>query len=77
MNGFRPSERLRAALRGHAQLKSAPQDWLSFIIYQRAAHVLCGGSLEGRRARLAEVEPAIRHLVEAEATRMWNNRRGG
>lgn len=74
---MRPSQSMRGALTGAIPLSEAPQAWLSFIVYKRACAVLQEHDKDGRRLALARVPRPIRHLVEAEATRLWNNRRGG
>lgn len=74
---MRPSQSMRGALTGAIPLSAAPQDWLSFIVYKRACIVLQEHDKDGRRRALARVPRPIRELVEAEATRLWNNRRSG
>ena len=75
MTGSRPSERLRSAIIGAIPLADAPQEWLGFIVYRFAAAVLQEPDKDARRRALARVPAAIRELVEAEALRLWNNRR--
>lgn len=73
----RPSELMRAAISGELPLDDAPQEWLGFIVYTHASAVLQEPDQDSRRRALAMVPRPIRPLVEAEATRLWNNRRGG
>jgi hypothetical protein len=72
---MRPSEALLAVLNDGADPSSAPQEWLSFIVYQQACHVLDGQTLDARRSRLGAIPQNIRPLVEARAREIFSKRK--
>lgn len=75
---MRPSTTLQAVIDGQLPASDAPQwcqSWLSFWVYQRAAHVLQGKDKTERRSRLDQVPEAVREMVEDEAMRIHLLRR--
>lgn len=74
----KPTEQLADLLSGKVRWKDAPasiRSWARFFVYQGATEILAIKGKDARKRALLKVPASVRPMVEAEALRLWRDRR--